>query len=123
MRSDNALRATVLALRARHAPEREREATYMNSGDFVLSALGVLLAIFFGEALCSFVGYILVSVFSFGAVTGQRAEDNKLSFPWHGFVRAPDGRLVVQVEITTIIGAIFLVAGVVLFIMWRVNNV
>ncbi len=94
----------------------------MYSGDFVLSAVGVLLAIFFGEALCSFVGYILISLFSLGAVTGQRAEDNKLSFPWHGFVRAADGRLVVQVEVTGIIGAIFLIAGVVLFIMWHVNN-
>jgi len=73
------------------------------------------------EAIGGVVGYALVSIFSLGFVSGQRAQDNKMKFPWHGFSRASDGRMIVQSEVATIFGSIFLLLAVVTGIAWKVG--
>jgi len=74
----------------------------------------------FGEFLAGLVGYVLVSVFSLGQARGQEPKD-KIAFPWHGFARAPDGHLVVQDSVASLIGAMFLLSCIFTFIAWRVG--
>lgn len=74
------------------------------------------------EAIGGIVGYALVTILSLGMVRGQGPED-KLPFPWHGFARAPDGQIIVQSEVATIFGAIFLLLMIVLGIAWKVGVV
>jgi hypothetical protein len=87
--------------------------------EVVASVVVGLLALAFGEAICGVIGYAAVAVLSLGRIQGEGAEDGKLRFPWHGFARSKTGNLVVESQVATLIGALFLVGSIVLYIAWR----
>lgn len=70
------------------------------------------------EFIGGVVGYMLVSILSLGQVRPQGPEDAELKFPWHGFARAPDGRLVVEGTTASLFGALFLLAIIFAVIFW-----
>jgi hypothetical protein len=63
------------------------------------------------EFIGGFIGYALVNILSFGQIRPQGVQDAKLKFPWHGVTRAPDGKLVVESNMASLVGAIFLLGA------------
>ncbi|BAV34214.1 hypothetical protein SCL_1923 [Sulfuricaulis limicola] len=87
----------------------------------IVYLLSTIFLLPFWEAIGGMVGYTLIAILSLGAVQGQRPEDDKMKFPWHGFARAPDGRIIVQSEVATIFGSVFLLLVVAFGIAWKVG--
>ena len=71
----------------------------LTTPEFLLSILGGVLLLFFGEAICHILGLVVFGVFTLGRIRVQTDTDKTLTFPWHGFARDQRGRLVAQMEV------------------------
>ncbi len=86
------------------------------------SSLGLgLLMLFFAEALFGVVGYFVIAAVSFGSVRGASSTEVNLQFPWHGLARSSNGKWVVEAQAAALVGAVFVIGALAMYIAWRVG--
>lgn len=91
----------------------------LTTPEFLLSILGGVFLLFFGEAIGYILGLVVFGTFTLGQIRVQSETDKTLTFPWHGFARDQRGRLVVQMEVAGVIGMWTAIIGWFLFLAWR----
>jgi len=91
----------------------------LTTPEFLLSIVGGVLLLFFGEAICHILGLVVFGVFTLGQIRVQTDDDKTLTFPWHGFARDQRGRLVAQMEVAGAIGMLTVIIAFVFFLAWR----
>jgi hypothetical protein len=91
----------------------------LTTPEFLLSVVGGILLLFFGEAICHILGLVVFGVFTLGQIRVQTDDDMTLTFPWHGFARDQRGRLVAQMEVAGAIGMLTVIIAFVFFLAWR----
>lgn len=91
----------------------------MTTPEFVTAAAAFVFITLFGEGLVAFLGYCVFSILTLGQVRLRGPADKDLKFPWHGFARGSNGRLVVDDQVATGIGVAFLLFCFVIYALWR----
>lgn len=91
----------------------------LTTPEFLLSIVGGVFLLFFGEAIGHIFGLMVFGALTLEQIRVQGENDKALTFPWHGFTRDTKEHLVVQMEVAGGVGMLAAIVAWLFFLAWR----